>query len=94
MARTACLVCLISTFSGCSKKEKEKESQNCGASSGRITNLKQSIPKISMISSHPGYLYVHAMISMMDSWLINSSHSPTLDFSSTLVQITIFFLKC
>jgi len=43
MAHTACLVCLISTVSGRSKK-----SQNCGASSGHITKLKQSIYKIYM----------------------------------------------
>jgi hypothetical protein len=41
MARTTCLVCLISTVSGHSKR-KEKN-QKCGASSRRITNLKQSI---------------------------------------------------
>ncbi len=38
MAHPACLVCLISTVSGCSKKKKK-----CGASSGHITDLKQSI---------------------------------------------------
>ncbi len=38
MAHTACLVCLISTVSGRSKK-----SLKCGISSGHITNLKQSI---------------------------------------------------
>ncbi len=40
MARTACLVCFISTVNGCSKKKKPWKT---GASSGHITNLKQSI---------------------------------------------------
>ncbi len=39
MARTAYLVCFISTVNG-HNQEKEKK---CGASSGHITNLKQSI---------------------------------------------------
>ncbi len=43
MAHTACLVCFISTVNGCSKKRKEKKPIETGASSGHITNLKQSI---------------------------------------------------
>ncbi len=39
-ARTACLVCFTSTVNGHSKKKKPWKT---GASSGRITNLKQSI---------------------------------------------------
>jgi hypothetical protein len=39
MARTACLVCFISTVNGHSKKKGYK----CGSSSGHITNFKQSI---------------------------------------------------
>ncbi len=39
MAHTACLVCLISTVNGCSKKKPGKTS----ASSWHITNLEQSI---------------------------------------------------
>jgi hypothetical protein len=38
MAHTACLVCLIGTVSGQSKKQKM-----LGASSGHIANIKQSI---------------------------------------------------
>ncbi len=47
MACTACLVCFISTVNGRSnKKRKEKKEAypwKAGASSGHITNLKQSI---------------------------------------------------
>jgi hypothetical protein len=43
MACTNCLVCLISTVNGYSKKKKEKKPIKTGASSGHITNLKQSI---------------------------------------------------
>ncbi len=47
MACTACLVCFISTVNGRSnKKRKEKKKLapgKAGASSGHITNLKQSI---------------------------------------------------
>jgi hypothetical protein len=39
-AHTACLVCIISTVNGCSKK---KKSIKTGASSWHIKNLKQSI---------------------------------------------------
>jgi hypothetical protein len=42
-ARTACLVCFISLLMATAKKEKEKEALKDGASSGHITNLKQSI---------------------------------------------------
>jgi hypothetical protein len=45
MAHTACPVCFISTVNGCSnksRKEKKKLTQ-ASASSGHITNLKQSI---------------------------------------------------
>jgi hypothetical protein len=42
MTRTACLVCLISTVSGCSKK-REKKNQKCSASSMHTTKLEQSI---------------------------------------------------
>ncbi len=41
IAHTACLVCLISTVNGHSKKERKK-GYKCGASSGQITNLEQS----------------------------------------------------
>jgi hypothetical protein len=40
-ARTACLVCFISTVNGWSKKNETKP--EIGASSGHITNFKQSI---------------------------------------------------
>ncbi len=40
MARSACLVCFISTVNGCSKKKKPIKT---ATSSGHITNLKQSI---------------------------------------------------
>ncbi len=48
MARTACLVCFISTVNDCSnKKEKKTRKQaypwKAGTSSGHKTNLKQSI---------------------------------------------------
>ncbi len=43
MARTACLVCFISTVNGRSKKKKEKNPIMSGASSGHTTKLKQSI---------------------------------------------------
>jgi hypothetical protein len=43
MARTACLVCFISTVNGRSKKEKKKKPWKTGASSRYTTNLKQSI---------------------------------------------------
>jgi len=42
MARTACLVCFISTVNGRSKKKEKKPIMSC-ASSGHITKLKQSI---------------------------------------------------
>ncbi len=42
MAHTACLVCFICTVNGRSKKQKKKPIMSC-ASSGHITNLKQSI---------------------------------------------------
>jgi hypothetical protein len=42
MARTACLVCIISTVNGCSKKG-GKCLRRCGPSSGHTTKLKQSI---------------------------------------------------
>ncbi len=42
MVHTACLVCLISTVNDQSNK-KEKKGKKCGASSGHISNLKQSI---------------------------------------------------
>jgi hypothetical protein len=41
-AHTTSLVCFISTVNSCSKKE-EKKPIETGASSGHITNLKQSI---------------------------------------------------
>ncbi len=45
MARTACLVCFISTVNGhCNKRKKEEAYPwKAGASSGHTTNLKQSI---------------------------------------------------
>jgi hypothetical protein len=43
MAHTACLVCFNSNVNGRSKKRKEKKPIKTGASSGYITNLKQSI---------------------------------------------------
>ncbi len=43
MARTAGLVCFISTVNGRSKKKKKKSPWKTGARSGHITNLKQSI---------------------------------------------------
>ncbi len=44
MAHTACLVCFISTVNGRSNKKKEEAYPwKTGASSGHITNLKQSI---------------------------------------------------
>ncbi len=42
MVHTACLVCFISTVNSRSKKE-EKKSIKTGASSGHITNVKQSV---------------------------------------------------
>jgi hypothetical protein len=42
-ARTACLVCFISTVNSRSKKRKEKKPIMSCASSGHITKLKQSI---------------------------------------------------
>ncbi len=42
MAHTACLVCIISTVNGCSKKKKEKKPITSGASSRHTTKLKQS----------------------------------------------------
>ncbi len=47
MACTACLVCIISTVKGRSNKKKNRKEEaypwKAGASSGHITNLKQSI---------------------------------------------------
>jgi hypothetical protein len=47
MVLTACLVCFISTVNGCSNKKKNRKEEayswKAGASSGHITNLKQSI---------------------------------------------------
>ncbi len=43
MARSACLVCFISTANGHSKKKTEKKAITGGSSSGHITKLKQSI---------------------------------------------------
>jgi len=68
MARTACLVCFISTVNGnCNKKKKRKEEAypwKAGASSGHITNLKQSNLglSISMVTGGnkgPGYMLYH-----------------------------------
>jgi hypothetical protein len=42
LAHAACLVCFISTVNGHTKKKRKKGSK-CGASSGHITNLEQSI---------------------------------------------------
>jgi hypothetical protein len=44
-ARTACLVCFISTVNGHSNKKRKEEGYpwKAGTSSGHITNLKQSI---------------------------------------------------
>ncbi len=50
MARTAWLVCLTSTVSGHSKKRK-KTKLKIGASSGHVTNLKQSIFSIDIYVS-------------------------------------------
>jgi hypothetical protein len=45
MVRTACLVCFISTVNGRSNKKRKEEAYpwKAGATSGHITNLKQSI---------------------------------------------------
>ncbi len=45
MSHTACLVCFISTVNDCSNKKRKEEAYpwKAGASSGHITNLKQSI---------------------------------------------------
>jgi hypothetical protein len=47
MARTACLVCFVSTLNGRSNKKKKRKVEaypwKTGPSSGHITNLKQSI---------------------------------------------------
>ncbi len=50
MARTACLVCFISTVNGhCNKKRKEETYPwKAGASSRHTTNLKQSILRLSI----------------------------------------------
>jgi hypothetical protein len=51
-ASTACLVCFISTANGhCNKKKKRKEEAypwKTGASSRHITNIKQSILRLSI----------------------------------------------
>jgi hypothetical protein len=57
MAHTACLVCLISTFSGRSKK-KEKKAKNCGTRSGHITNLKQSIFSFNIYGCNKTFFFV------------------------------------
>ncbi len=71
MARTACLVCFISTVNGrCNKKEKKRREEaypwKAGTSSGHTTNLKQSILRllISMVLFHQKdlslqYPYIH-----------------------------------
>ena len=54
MARTACLVCFISTVNGhCNKKRKEKKLtlKKAVSSSGHTTNLKQSILRLSISMS-------------------------------------------
>jgi hypothetical protein len=47
MACTACLVCFFITVNGCNNKKKKRKEEaypwKAGASSGHITNLKQSI---------------------------------------------------
>ncbi len=49
MARTACLVCFISTVNGHSNKKKEVAYPwKAGARSGHTTSLKQSILSISI----------------------------------------------
>ncbi len=65
MARTACLVCLVSTVNGCSMKKKEISLEWGGASSGHITNLKQSISfvLISMGCSLVGQKCCYARVS-------------------------------
>ncbi len=60
MACTACLICLISTVRGRSKK-----SQNCGANSMHIIKHKQSMHKVSMELTKASaiyLLYVYAFI--------------------------------
>jgi hypothetical protein len=57
MVRTACLVCFISTVHSCIKKEK-KNPIKTSASSGHITNLKQSILETFDIYGSNSYLYV------------------------------------
>jgi hypothetical protein len=57
MARTACLVCFVSTVH--SKKKKEKKPITSSASSGHITKLEQSIFRlsISMVPIQTFFLY-------------------------------------
>ncbi len=72
MARTACLVCFISTVNDhCNKKRKEKKKLSAypwkaGASSGHTTNLKQSILRllISMFKPDGGQCYKTASSSI------------------------------
>jgi hypothetical protein len=61
MAHTACLVCFISTVNGRSKKIKKKPWKT-GASSGHITNLKQSI--LETFDIYVQYLY-HELHSLL-----------------------------
>ncbi len=64
MARTACLVCFISTVNGhYNKKKEEAYTWKASASSGHTTNLKQSILRLSI-----------SMLSPLSMWMF---HKPT-----------------
>jgi hypothetical protein len=57
MAPAACLVCLISAVSGCSKKKKI-----CSAGSGHTTKLEQSISlDIYGLNGTAHFLYSHTL---------------------------------
>jgi hypothetical protein len=60
MARTACLTCLISTISACSKKAKNAVGRG-STSSGRITKLEQSRFSLDIYGIFLGNVYMFAL---------------------------------
>ncbi len=82
MARTACLVCFISTVNGRSKKREKKPIMSC-ASSGRITKLKQSFLHLSISM---GFLEQIHIFSRYLWW-------PQKVYSTETVQFSCIFAK-
>ncbi len=81
MACTACLVCFISTVDGCIKKKKPWKT---GASSGHITNLKQSILET---------FYRHVNSQLKQVRLFHSVNSLVISRNLWLILLSKFFYK-